>query len=199
MAYQPNAALGPIVRIAPHEVHLSDPENYDKIYHVGSKYTKDARFYGGFANPNSMFTTPSNEVHRTRRGDLNPFFSRKVVFDHEQMVQEKVKKLMNRIEGALESNTDLDVHHGLRAVSIDVITDYAFGDSYNLLDQPDLGSEFFTLVQRLGPAAWVFRQWPWLKPMVMMMPKQVVYFVNKPMGFVRDLQSVRLQRLYACG
>ncbi|KAI4255884.1 MAG: hypothetical protein L6R42_006509 [Xanthoria sp. 1 TBL-2021] len=180
---------GPIVRIAPHEVHLSDPENYDKIYHVGSKFSKDAQFYGGFANPNSMFTTPSNELHRTRRGDLNPFFSRKVVFDHEHMVQEKVNILMGRIEEALESNSDLDVHHGLRAVSIDVITDYAFGESYHLLDQPDLGLQFFDLVQRLGPAAWIFRQWPWLKPIVMMMPKQVAYFLSKPIGFVRDLQS----------
>ncbi|KAL8839813.1 MAG: hypothetical protein Q9176_004216 [Flavoplaca citrina] len=180
---------GPIVRVAPHEVHLSDPEHYDKIYTVRSKFSKDAQFYGGFANPNSMFTTPSNELHRARRGDLNPFFSRKVVFDHETMVQEKVNKLMGRIEEALDSDMGLDVHHGLRAVSIDVITDYAFGESYRLLDQPDLGLQFFTLVQRLGPAAWLFRQWPWVKPVVMMMPKKVVYFLSEPMGFVRDLQS----------
>lgn len=103
---------------------------------------------------------------------------------------------MGRIEEALESNSDLDVHHGLRAVSIDVITDYAFGESYHLLDQPDLGLQFFDLVQRLGPAAWIFRQWSWLKPIVMMMPKQVAYVLSKPIGFVRDLQSVSFQRLY---
>ncbi|KAL8963291.1 MAG: hypothetical protein Q9193_000431 [Seirophora villosa] len=185
---------GSVVRIAPHEVHLSDPENYDKIYHVGSKYSKDAHFYGGFANPNSMFTTPSNEIHRTRRGDLNPFFSRKAVFDHEHVVQDKAMRLMGRIAEALDSETAVDVHHGLRAVSIDVITDYAFGESYRLLDQPDLGFEFFDLVQRLGPAAWIFRQWPWLKPIVMMTPKNLVSYANKPLGFVRGLQDLLVSR-----
>ncbi|KAL8676501.1 MAG: hypothetical protein Q9186_006985 [Xanthomendoza sp. 1 TL-2023] len=180
---------GPMIRIAPEEVHLSDAINYDKIYHVGSRYSKDADFYGGFSNPNSMFTTPSNELHRTRRGDLNAFFSRKVVLDLEDIVQDKVKRLMDHVSEAITSDTTLDVHHGLRAVSIDVITDYAFGESYGLLDQHDLGLEFFTLVQRLGPAAWVFRQWPWLKPIVMAMPKSVIYFTNKPMGFVRELQN----------
>ncbi|KAI4252461.1 MAG: hypothetical protein LQ352_004272 [Teloschistes flavicans] len=182
--------LGPIVRISPDEVHLSDAENYDKIYHVGSKYSKDGKFYGGFSNPNSMFTTPSNELHRTRRAVLNNFFSRKSVLDLEDVVQEKVQILMEHVSKALASGTALDVHHGLRAVSIDVITDYAFGQSYGLLDQPDLGLEFSTLVHRLGPAAWVFRQWPWLSPIVMAIPKSVIYFINKPMGFVRELQIV---------
>ncbi|KAL8663690.1 MAG: hypothetical protein Q9202_003636 [Teloschistes flavicans] len=183
-------AYGPVVRISPDEVHLSDAENYDKIYHVGSKYSKDADFYGGFSNPNSMFTTPSNELHRTHRGVLNNFFSRKSVLDLEDVVQEKVQILMEHVSKALASGTALDVHHGLRAVSIDVITDYAFGESYGLLDQPDLGLEFSTLVHRLGPAAWVFRQWPWLSPIVMAIPKSVIYFINKPMGFVRELQIV---------
>lgn len=76
----------------------------------------------------------------------------------------------------------MDLHHGLRAVSIDVITDYAFGQSYGLLETPDLGYEFFMLVQRLGPAAWIFRQLPWLKAVIKSMPESIVRVVSRPIS-----------------
>ena len=40
---------------------------------------------------------------------------------------------------------EMDLHHGFRAVSVDVITDYALNKSYNLLDSPDLGEEFVNM------------------------------------------------------
>ena len=186
-----------MIRITPHEVHLSDPHNYEKIYHVGTPYSKDPLFYGAFGNPNSSFTTPSNELHRLRRSGLNSFFSKKVVLDLEDIVQEKVEKLSTLVSRALDSHRAVDMHHGLRAISIDIITDYAFGKSYDLLDQPDLGLRFFTLVHKIGPAAWVFRQWPWLKPLAMMVPKPIMKISNEPIGQVRDMQTVS-QRISSC-
>ena len=179
-----------MVRITPDEVHLSDPDNYEKIYYVGTAYSKDPAFYGAFENPNSSFTTPSNELHRIRRSGLNSFFSKKVVLELEDIVHEKVEKLSKLVFRALQSGHAVDMHHGLRAVSIDVVTDYAFGKGYDLLDQPDLGLKFFTLVHKIGPAAWVFRQWPWLKPITMIIPKAVVRVLNEPIGQVRDMQTV---------
>ena len=185
-----------MIRITPNEVHLRDPNNYDKIYHVGTPYSKDPLFYGAFGNPNSSFTTPSNELHRVRRSGLNSFFSKKVVLELEDIVQEKVEKLSTLVSRALDSRRAVDMHHGLRAVSIDVITDYAFGKSYDLLDRPDLGLQFFTLVHKIGPAAWVFRQWPWLKPFAMMVPKPIMKFSSEPIGQVRDMQTVSQKKVY---
>ena len=82
------------------------------------------------------------------------------------------------------------MHHGLSAVSIDVITEYASGKSYDLLDQPDLGLQFFTLVHKIRPAAWVSRQWPWLKPFAMMVPEPIMKISSEPIGQVRDMQTV---------
>ena len=41
-------APGPVVRITPNEIHLSDPDNYDKIYYIGTRFWKSPVFYGTF-------------------------------------------------------------------------------------------------------------------------------------------------------
>lgn len=171
-------------------MHLSEPENYEKIYHIGSRYSKDANYYGAFGNENSSFTTPANELHRIRRTGLNSFFSRKVVTELEDVVQDKAQKLCRAIDHAILSKKPMDLHHALRAVSIDVVTDYAFGQSYNLLESPDFGYDFFMVVLRLGPAAWIFRQVPWLKAVLRTIPEPIVRVVSTPMSNVIDMQRV---------
>lgn len=151
---------GPVVRITPDEIHLSDPENLDKIYYVGSRFGKSPAFYGGFGTDRATFTTPSNDVHRVKRAALNPFFSRKKVLDLEDIVQQKAKKLVTRMENAFDSTGSIDLHHGYRAISVDVITDYAFDHCYKFLDQEDFGVEFFNMIRDFGPAFWFFQEFP---------------------------------------
>lgn len=174
---------------------MSDLENYDKIYYVGSRYSKDANFYGAFGNENSSFTTPANELHRQRRTGLNSFFSRKIVIDLEDIVQDKARKVCKAIDKTIATGKPMDLHHALRAVSIDVITEYAFGESYGLLDTPDFGYDFFMLVLRLGPAAWIFRQAPWLKTVLRSIPESLVRVVSAPMTNVIDMQRVSPLRI----
>ena len=157
---------------------------------MGTKYSKDAAFYSAFGNPNSSFTTPSNELHRIRRSGLNHFFSRKVVIDLEDVVQSKVTKLTALVRKTLRTGQSIDLHHGLRAVSIDVITDYAFGKSYDLLDTPDLGMAFFLMVHKLGPAAWIFRQWPWIRFIAFAIPEALIRILSEPIGEILDMKDV---------
>lgn len=182
---------GPIVRITPDEVHLSDPENYEVIYQVGSKYTKYARYYDAFSIAYSSFTTPSNEVHRRRRAALNPFFSRKMVLELEDVVHSKANTLCGLVSRKFSAGEPVDLHHAFRAVSVDVITDYAFGKSYDLLDSPDLGAHFFKLTRGLGPSIWTFQQFPWLL-VLNNLPPWVLEKMNDSLAEVVNLQAVRL-------
>ena len=89
---------GPIVRINPHELHIIDPEFYDELYGVGSakkldKYDQWVKLSGA---PSSTFSTVSHDIHRTRRGALNPFFSKRSVQQLEPLIRSKVEKLSER-------------------------------------------------------------------------------------------------------
>jgi hypothetical protein len=183
------APAGPVVRITPDEIHLSDAENCDTIYHVGSKYAKYPRFYDATGLPYSAFATCPNDMHRLRRGALNPFFSRKMVLQLEEIVQDKAEKLCAIVSRKLSVGEAADLHHGFRAVSIDVITDYAFDRCYNLLDSPDLGVHFFTMIRRTGPSFWILQQWPELQ-VLKMVPPWILKKMSPPLAHVLTLQEV---------
>ncbi|OJJ39848.1 hypothetical protein ASPWEDRAFT_49717 [Aspergillus wentii DTO 134E9] len=161
---------GPIIRITPNEIHLSDPDNCEKIYHVGSRYGKNPGFYGAFGTKKATFTTPHPDVHRVKRSALNPFFSRKRVLNLEEIVQQKARGLVSRMRAAFESTGRIDLHHGFRAISVDVITDYAFDHSYDFLSQENFGVEFFDMIRDFGPAFWFFQQFPAVQPVALATP-----------------------------
>lgn len=156
---------GPVVRIAPNEIHLADPDNYDKIYSVSSKFYKDPPFYNALG-VEVMFTAIANDEHRRRRAPLNHFFSRRAVLDLEDIVQDKVKKLCRRVQESLDAGKPVDLRAGTRAISIDVLTEYAFDDCWNHLDVEDFAAWFSEAVRDTGVMWWTFQQFPaLLKPM----------------------------------
>jgi cytochrome P450 len=178
------------VRITPDEVHLSDPENYDVIYHMGSKYSKSEPYYKAMGGGYSSFTTMSNEEHRIKRSRLSPFFSKKKVLELEDSVQKKAEKLCALLAKKFSFDESIDLHHGFRALSVDIITDYAFNQCYDLLDSPDLGKHFFHMIEGLGPMMWVFQQWPALQKIALSLPQSVASALSPPLKHLFNIQAV---------
>ncbi len=190
---------GPVVRIGPEELHLSDPDNYEKIYHTGSKYSKSPRFYRGLGLNTAAFGTPSNELHRVRRAALNPLFSRKRVLDLEDIVHEKVEKLCSRMEQARGTDEPVDLHHGFRSVSVDVITDYAFDNCYNLLEADDLGKSFSDMIKLLAPRIWICQQFPIVLTLSKNIPPWLGRRMNKHLAAFLLAKDVSLDEWLASG
>ena len=179
---------GPIVRITPNEVHLADPENYDRIYYMGSKYGKSANFYNALCVPQSTFGTPPNDIHKIRRGALNPMFSRQKVLELEAIVQSKAAKVCRRMQEGIDAGRAVDLHHAFRSVSVDVISDFAFDRCYDFLDQPDLGATFFEMARGIGPAMWVFQQFPSFQAVALATPPWMAPYLSTPLGYVTGMQ-----------
>jgi hypothetical protein len=158
-AYQEtDRSTGPVVRITPDEVSLGDPENYSKIYHMGSKYWKSPNYYRVFGAPAAFFTTVENKLHAARRAELNPFFSRRAVLALEPVVQEKARILLARLKDDLDAKGVVELHDLFAALSVDVASDYSFHDSYNLLNIETYGRDFANMIRGVLKMFWFFMQ-----------------------------------------
>ena len=144
------------MHVTPDEVHLGDPENYGKIYQVGTKYLKSPEFYRVLGAVTWSFGIHDPHLHRARRAALSPRFSRKTVLQLEAVVQSKTMKLCSAVADRLWAGRLVDVSNGFHAITVDIITDYAFYNCYNLLDQADLGAEYVSTYRKLAPTFRVF-------------------------------------------
>lgn len=66
-----NYLLGPIVRVAPDEIHIRDSEFYDELYAKNLQVEKPG-WDVKFGSPLSIFTTTDAVTHRRLRAALNP-------------------------------------------------------------------------------------------------------------------------------
>lgn len=154
------------MRISPEEIHLADPENYERLHHIGSKApSKAPYFYDAFGLKTAAFGTTSNELHRIRRSAIGPAFSRKACLQLESIVQEKAAKLVRRMNVLLDEGKSVDLHHGFRALSVDVITDFSFDNDYKQLDSPTFGTDYYEMSSELITRGWVLQAFPFLLPL----------------------------------
>jgi len=133
-----------------------------------------------------------NDEHRKKRSRLNPFFSKKKIIELEDVIQSNAIKLCDMTAKKFANGEAMDLHHGFRAVSVDVITDYALNKSYNLLDSPDMGQEFANMWDGLGPTMWIFQQWPPVMAFANSLPEWMAATMSGPLNSMFAIQAVKI-------
>ena len=78
-------------------------------------------------------------------------FSHKRVRELEYIVQDKALKVCKRMQEAIARMMPVDLYHAFRAVSIDLISEFAFNKSYDFLDKDELGAYSFRISAVSGP------------------------------------------------
>jgi hypothetical protein len=68
------------------------------------------------------------------------------------------------MEELLSEGEPVDLHHGYRALAVDIVTDYSFDNCYNQLDTPNFAEDFFDMTEELIPRGWVLQAFPILLP-----------------------------------
>jgi len=156
---------------------------------MGTQFTKDWPFYRGLGL-DIAFTTESNELHRRRRAPLNAFFSRRSVLDLEALVQTTARKLCDRVAAGVQAGDSVDLGAATRALSVDVITEYAFNESWGQLDREDLGAWWSDMVRNLSIMMLHFQQWPLLQKVLMSLPEWIGAATDKAMAAMVASQQV---------
>ena len=97
-----HAKYGPIIRINPYELHISDSTYYHELYvssASGEKRDKWEWYTKQFGTPEAMFSTIGHDQHKARRAALNRFFSMASVRRLQPIIEERVQALVQRLRG----------------------------------------------------------------------------------------------------
>lgn len=181
---------GPIVRINPNEVHIDDPEYYQNIYVGGThRVNKDSSTVAGFGVPESVAATVDHHQHRSRRGYMNPYFSKRSIVSMEPLIHERVTALLDRFDGALKAGEMISLDKAFSALTADIITERFFGIHYDYLSVPDL---VFPIREAFYGVSIIFhwtRFVPWAIKYLKMLPLPVIGLILPPVAVLLELQK----------
>ena len=163
--------LGPIIRISPYELHISDPTFFNQLYRQTGVWDKYAWSWDAFSAPGCVFTTADHAAHRARRTPLNSFYSRAEVASRQEIIQTTVDKLCSRVAESASTNKTIDIGAALSAFTRDVSLQYTIGTNYRNLDKDDFDYGM-TVMQQGGGVVWrLTKHIPWYGPLMMSIPK----------------------------
>ncbi|PMD55747.1 cytochrome P450 [Hyaloscypha bicolor E] len=162
---------GPIVRINPHELHVSDPEFYHTLYAGPSqKRNRDPWHTDALVLDGGLLASPEQELHRNRRAALNPFFSKQSARRLLPRVQERIGTLNRRLEELKDSGKVVNVLHALSAASNDIVTEFAFGKSNNRLEDEAFDPWLSTKSLKSAAMVPLFRHFPIIPRLINSLP-----------------------------
>jgi cytochrome P450 len=84
-----------------------------------------------------------------RRTALAPFFARQRIRELEPMIKEKISLLKIKLLDRAKTGEILDMQRVYAALSLDIITQHALGESWEALERPDLGAAITNAIQMM--------------------------------------------------
>lgn len=183
---------GPIIRTNPDDIHIHDPDFFDGLYSL--RLDKWSWWTRGFAVPTAGGMTVEHEVHRKRRGALNPFFSKASIVANIPVIQEKLAIMCERLDKVAGSREVLDLESVYLAVTTDVLTQCSYGWTYDYVHDPEWAMKW-KLVNTGGRAsAAIVRSFPVIGAIVRSMPLSLAIKLVPPVGFMKSwMQRVGIQ------
>ena len=181
---------GPIIRVRPNQVHISDADFYDSVLSFQGRWDQIID-NAGFGTTGGTFATVPHDLHKARRAPLNPFFSKRRILALEPVIQRKVNKLVKRMGNLAETRQPLGLEPACSALSMDVIGEYALGKSFNFLDQEDFNEQYYDVLRNVGPMWHMSKPFPWLPSMLQSLPTWLIRKIDSGVASFTDLADVR--------
>ncbi|KAG7092861.1 hypothetical protein E1B28_009174 [Marasmius oreades] len=183
---------GPVVRVGYTELHFNDPAAYADIYTHTPVHYKDPGLYNGFTwtSPSSFSETDVKE-HAALRTVLSSFFSRKNVLGLENMIQERVDRLLDQLM-ANHGTRSADMDLAFRSLTLDIITLYTFAISIDAVSAPSFQHPVLMDLVKHSRNKWFFRHFPLLKRLVTNLPSWFATLTRKKatLAFVQEVMRL---------
>ncbi|KAF2653890.1 cytochrome P450 [Lophiostoma macrostomum CBS 122681] len=180
---------GPIIRISPHELHVSDPTFFETIYRTDGRWNKYSWAYDAFGAKNSTVFSSDHDAHKSRRRAIAPYFSKSNVAAQQKLLGRNIDKLCQRI--AKLTSTDFNLGAAVSAYTRDNANEYIIGKTYNELDLEDFGIGLSISSQGAGVFWRTTKHVPWFGPALKAMPVSWIMKIadEGTKSFLRYLQQ----------
>ncbi|KAL9050776.1 MAG: hypothetical protein Q9162_006427 [Coniocarpon cinnabarinum] len=165
---------GPVVRINPDEIHVSDPEWYEVLYTSRGKrdkYEPAAKMAG---TPLGTFGTAEHELHRRRRHVIAPLFSKRSINHMVPIIRDQTDKLCNSLESLSLSSASgiVELRPRYLAFATDIICAAILKAAPHppLLSDKQSQDEWFATILAVEHLTPLVKQCSWLLPIAMKLP-----------------------------
>ncbi|KAL4802082.1 cytochrome P450 [Aspergillus unguis] len=196
---------GPVMRISPNEVSFNEIAASDTIYAQTSKFDKSRYFYRAFEVPGpNLFSICDRHEHAQDKRLISHAMSRTNITSHESSMYDKAVFLMDRIAQRAALGQSIPLFPIFRCMTLDTISDFAFGKPSRALHLEDFESETFEAIEKGNGTALYFQNFPLFHQLVNWATRCNLGFV--PNGFkdliqsaeaaVQDLDSTSLRTLF---
>lgn len=206
---------GPVVRISPGEIHVRDSAFFETLHPGpgGRKTHRDKWHRANRANgaPGSLASAGAHALHRARRAAVNPYFSRAAIAQLEaESIRAKVELLCERLgEHASPSSAGaeggggeevVDVGAAMTALTLDVISEYCYGDCYDCLRDPAFAPQWKRAMQGGFESTNVTKHFIWVLRLANSLPAWLAVKMNPDIAvFVewKERLSAQARAIYA--
>ncbi|KAF7168666.1 hypothetical protein CNMCM5623_001606 [Aspergillus felis] len=158
---------GPILRISPNEVSFNDLDASGIIYGPTSKFEKSEYFYRPFEDqaPN-LFTIRDRQNHSQDKRLISYAFSKANILQYEASIHDKAVYLMNRISERVKSGQVIPLFPAFRCMTLDTISEFAFGRSTGGLQLEEFESTIFDAIDKANHSVVFFQHFPILRELL---------------------------------
>lgn len=141
----------------------------------------------------AMLETMDHDHHRMRRNAVSGFFSKRAVQILEPLVVQKVDRLMERMRSAKNDGDGVvNLNHAYAAMTMDIISEYCFGEPMKALDRPEYGKEFVQVLHQGVGTRPLARQFPTFMNLLFDLPPDLVAKLNPSVALLNSFNLMLL-------
>lgn len=105
-------------------------------------------------------------------------------------MKDHISRLIGRLDASARESRVVRIHEVFKAAASDIITMYAFDNSFNFLDMDDYGQSYFESTHKFFLLTHVCVLLPWLYPLIQNSPDWLLRLLFPGLSEVRDRQNV---------
>lgn len=170
----------PIIYIYFYEIYIIDPKYIDQIY-VSYSMKKTEKWDWSvkmFTTGNTAFSTLSHKLHRQQQLPIASFFSKVAIQHLEPIVQSVVNKLVLRLKALQRSDTFINLVNIFTALIANVIFQYSFDCSANLIEHLDFALNWHKVIKASSINFHVMKHFKWAEYMLRITPVRLIRIIN---------------------